>query len=257
MRRRLLAVLSLAALLAVAGCAGLTSESGQEEPTAEQLQDRAIEQMGSVESYSFRTNTTVDVDEVTAETDINGALNRSTRTAELNTTTRINSSRGTNEQVLEIYIDNQTMYVSPAGQDRWQSVSVSEIAAYGGTNPWENDQVELQRMLLEDAEVEAVGNETVDGRSTTVIETRPTNESLDAFLEARSPQGSGFGGAEIESAELTQWITDDGYVVRTEVRMVLTVQGRTANVTARTEFDDLEGSVAVEVPDEVRGGEQA
>lgn len=241
----------------VAGCAGLAPESGNDDPGAEELQDRALERMGSVESYSMNTTTAVDIEEATVETRLDGVINQSARKAEFDATTRVNSSRGSNEQSLDMYIDDETMYVSAEGQDRWQSLDVDEISAYGGTNPWENDRIERQRALLEDAEVRATGNATVRGRSTTVIESEPTNESIDEFVDEAFPQQAGFGDADIESVELTQWVTDEGYVLRTEVRMTVTAQGQTANVTVRTEFDDFDEPTDIQIPDEARGGQQA
>ena len=256
-RTRLIATLSLVALLSVAGCAGLAPESGDGEPTAEELQDRALERMGDVETYSVETNTTVEVDEATVRTQLDGVVNERTRRAEFETTTRIESSQGTDERVVEMYVDNRTVYVSPEGEDRWQTIDVDDLAAYGGTNPWEADQVERQRILLEDADVEAVGNETVRGRSTTVIEADPTDESLDEFVEATLPQRAGFGGAEIRSAELTQWVTDDGYVLRTEAEMVVVAGGETSNVTVRADFDEFDEPTDIEIPDEATDGQRA
>ena len=256
-RTRLVATLSLIALLSVAGCAGLAPENGNGEPTAEELRDRALERMGDVETYSIETNTTVEIDEATVRTQLDGVVNETARRAEFETTTRIESSRGTDERAVEMYVNNRTVYVSPEGEDRWQIIDVDDLAAYGGTNPWEADQVERQRILLEDADVEAVGNETVRGRSTTVIEAEPTDESLDEFVEATLPQRAGFGGAEIRSAELTQWVTDDGYVLRTEAEMVVVAGGETSNVTVRADFDEFDEPTDIEIPDEATDGQRA
>ena len=81
MRTRLVAALSLVVLLSVAGCAGLAPESGDGEPTAEELQDRALERMGDVETYTIETNTTVEVGEATIRTQLDGVVNERTKRA--------------------------------------------------------------------------------------------------------------------------------------------------------------------------------
>ena len=251
MRTRPLAALSLVVLLMSAGCAGLGP--GDAEPTAEELQDRALERMASVDSYRFNATTTAETVEATFRSEVDGAVNRTTRRAVFGATTRVDAGEATNEQVLDMYVDDRTVYVSLAGQNRWRSIDAGELpatATFGGADPsWENDRVERQRALLENASVEAVGDETVDGRQTTVIETTPANGSTATALESTSTGGPLPAGAAIESVELTQWVTDEGYVLRSETRAVVTVQGQTVNVTTRTEFDDLGEPVRPERPE--------
>lgn len=250
------ALVVLVALVALAGCAGLAPGGDRAGPSAEELQDRALERMGEVESYSLDSTTTVLVEDTTLETAVTGVVNRTARRAELNTTTRLNGSLGSSEQVLEIYIDGETMYASRDGRDRWQALDVDRIADYGGTHPWEDDQVRLQRSLLADAEVRANGSETVRGRSTTVVEIEPTDESVDEYLAARSPQGTGLDGADVENVTLTQWVTDEGYVLRTEASMTVIVQGQRADVTVHTALEDFDEPTDIEIPEAALGAEQ-
>lgn len=253
-RKRLLAALSVALLLAVAGCTGISGDDGTTgADDAETLQNRTVERLANVDTYTFEGTTTSTTGNTTVEIQMDGAFDTPARRARMNMTLASDGPYGTNEETLQMYVINDTVYVSPAGHDGWQATDASQMPGLGG-DPIENHGLELQRVLLEDAEVRIVGNETVDGRSTTVLEVEPTDEALETYLQR-------LGGASrdrtIENATLTQWVTDDGYVVRSEAEMTVTTSGQTANVTTTATFGDFNESVAIEPPEDVRDGEQA
>lgn len=254
-QRRLLAALSVALLLAVAGCAGISGDDGTTgADDAETLQNRTVERLENVETYTFEGTTVSKTGNTTVETEMDGAFDTPARRARMNMTLSSDGPYGSNEETIRMYIVNDTVYVSPAGHDQWQAVDASQMPGLGSSDPIEDHGLELQRVLLKDAEVRIVGNETVDGRSTTVLEVKPTDEALETYLERI---GGGARDRTIENATLTQWVTDDGYVVRSEANMTVVVNGQTANVTTTARFDNFNESVDIDPPEDVREGEQA
>lgn len=253
-RRRLLAALSVALLLAVAGCAGISDDGTSGADDAETLQNRTVERLDDVETYTFEGTTTSTASDTTVEIEMDGAFDVPAERARMNTTVSSDGPYGPTEETIEMYVINDTVFVSPAGQEGWQTTDASQMPGLGSSDPIENHGLELQRVLLADAEVRIVGNETVDGRSTTVLEVEPTDEALETYLQR-------LGGASrdrtIQNATLTQWVTDDGYVVRSEAEMTVTVGDQTANVTSTARFDDFDESVDIDPPEDVRDGEQA
>lgn len=254
-RRRLLAALSVALLLAVAGCAGISgddSTTGADD--AETLQNRTLERLENVETYTFEGTTTSTAGNTTVETQTEGAFDTSARRARMDISISADGPYGSNNETIEMNVLNDTVYVSPAGHDGWRAVDASEMPGLGSSDPIEDHGLELQRVLLDGAEVRIVGNETVDGRSTVLLEVEPTDEALETYLQRI---GGGSRDRTIENATLTQWVTDDGYVVRSEAEMTLSVGRQTANVTTTAEFDDFNESVDIEPPEDVHEGEQA
>lgn len=250
MSRWSFALVSVLLFVALAGCGGLAADDAAEADRAETLQSETVERMEDVETYSFEGETTSVAGETRFEVDVEGTFDLPAQRARMNTTTRSEGPRGSAEQSVETYIINDTVYVSPAGEDRWQTVDAGELPGVA-EDPWSEHGLEVQRQLLAEANVSVAGNETIDGRETTVLAVEPGEEALDEYLQ--SVVGEGLGDPEIEDVELTHWVTDDGHLLRVEAEMNVSVGGETAEVTTTARYDDFDDDVDIEVPEGARG----
>ena len=237
MRRRALAAVCVALLVALAGCGALGGSDGQpttQSAEAEQsVHERVAAATEDVSTYAidFRMNLTANGE--TLQLTQEGVYNRTSERARLNM-----SVYGT---PATSYFDGETAYVNAGGQ--WQVQDLSGSGLWG-----ENGTLARQRTLLEMGNVSIVGNETVDGVETTVYAVDADPEAFESLL---SQQVGTTGQAGIQNASYRLYVADDTDLPRkAELSMTVTTQGQSSRANVTIQFSDYGEPVHVTIPED-------
>lgn len=230
---RLVPVIAVAVLVVTAGCAGL-GDGGV--ASAEEVRQRAVSSMADVDTYRMRMNMTVRSggEEITMTT--NGTFDREAEKARVTTTFR--------GQQVETYIDGTTMYVD--GMMGWHRQDVSD------RQPWnESTALERQRAIMENANITELGEDTLNGTPVYVVRVQPDPERLKQVVSRQGNQQ--VDGVSIENVTYTQYVhRDTGRLVRVDMEMTMTANGRSVDVTATMTFTDYDEPVNVTIPEEAK-----
>lgn len=242
MRRRALAAVCVAVLVATAGCSTLGGggDDGQPAVTTTQPADSGgpsvHERVGdatrdvATHGVDFRMNLTANGE--TLQLTQAGVYNRTSERARLNV-----SVYGT---PATSYFDGETAYVNAGGQ--WQVQDRSGSGIWG-----ENGTLARQRALLDAGNVSVAGNETVDGVETTVyaVDTDP------AAFESLLGQQPSTGASEVavQNASYRLYVADDTDLPRrAELSTTVTAQGQSSQANVTILFSDYGDPVDVSIP---------
>ena len=237
MQRRTLAVLSVAALLVTAGCAGLTGNGGGASD-AEQVKQDATNAMQDVDTYRMSMEMDISSNGRTISMTQDGAFDHEAKQA------RLNASIFGMQTVT--YLDGTTMYVKSNG--RWRSRNMSD------QNPWESGNgITQQQQILESGDVSVVGTETVDGVETTVLSVDPDEGKLKELIAQQQSQS--FEGITIDNATYRLYVANESDLPRKmEMTMEMSIDGQTADANMTAHFSEFGEPVNVTVPEEATAG---
>ena len=236
MRRRALAAVCVAVLVALAGCGALGSSGGQ--PTTTQadesgpsVHERVADATADVTTYrvDFQMNLTTNGE--TLRLTQAGVYNRTSERARLNA-----SVYGTPATT---YFDGETAYVNAAGQ--WQVQDLSGSGLWG-----ENGTLARQRALLETGTVSVVANATVDGVQTTVyaVDAEPS-----AFQSLLGQQTGATSQVAVQNASYRLYVADDTDLPRkAELSTTVTAQGQSSRANVTIRFSEYGEPVEVTIP---------
>jgi hypothetical protein len=250
MRKILAMSLVLVTLLAFSACGGDGS------PTAQEIADRAIQAQDDIRTYEFEMDMTIDMAgeaegeafEATIGMDYSGALDTDNKEMRLMATaTAVLPGEDETETALEAYLIDGTGYsrqTSPGTESVWEK---EELSGTDWDETWEGiiEMMSLakpQLELLEEAEAEVIGSETVEGVDCYVLRLTP---DMDRLWDTLMQQATlGFGGnlglpdfsQEIfdESSynlSVEQWVAKDTYfLMKVEIDMSIALDAETMGV---------------------------
>ena len=233
MQRRTLAVLSVAALLVTAGCAGLTGNGGGASD-AEQVKQDATSAMQDVDTYRMSMQMELSSNGQTISMSQDGVFDHEAKKA------RLNASVFGMQTVT--YMDGSTMYVKSNG--RWQTRNMSD------QNPWESGNgITQQQNILESGDVSIAGTETVDGVETTVLSVDPDESKLKELIAQQQSQS--FEGITIDNATYKLYVANDSDLPqKMEMTMEMSIDGQTAEANMTAHFSEYGEPVNITVPEE-------
>jgi len=232
MQRRTLAVLSVAALLVTAGCAGLGGGGGGA-GDAEQVKEDATAAMQDVDTYRMSMEMNISANGRSITMTQGGVFDHEAERARLNV-----SAFGMQTVT---YLDGTTMYMKSNG--RWQTRDMSD------QDPWESGNgITQQQNILESGEVTVEGTETVDDVETTVLSVDPDEEQLKELIAQQQSQS--FEGITIENATYTLYVAKESDLPRKmEMTMEMSMEGQTAEANMTAYFSEYGEPVNITIPE--------
>jgi len=233
MQRRTLAVLSVAALLVTAGCAGLGGGGGGA-GDAEQVKEDATAAMQDVDTYRMSMEMNISANGQSITMTQGGVFDHEAERARLNV-----SAFGMQTVT---YLDGTTMYMKSNG--RWQTRDMSD------QDPWESGNgITQQQNILESGEVTVEGTETVDDVETTVLSVDPDEEQLKELIAQQQSQS--FEGITIENATYTLYVAKESDLPqKMEMTMEMSMEGQTAEANMTAYFSEYGEPVNITIPEE-------
>jgi hypothetical protein len=252
MGRKILAMsMVLVMLLAFSACGGETL------PTAEQIIDGAIQAQDDMRTYEFEMDMTMDMAgeaegeafEATIGMDYSGALDTDNKEMRMTVTaSAVATGEEEAETALEAYIVDGTGYsktIAPGTEPEWEADEFSEEE---WEETWEGIVEVLslaapQLELLEAAEAEVIGSETVKGVDCYVLRLTPNIKQLwDTIMQqATMGFGGGLGLPEFTeeifneasySLSVEQWVAKDTYfLMKVEIDTTIELTAEAMQVT--------------------------
>ena len=252
MGRKILAMsMVLVMLLAFSACGGETL------PTAEQIIDGAIQAQDDIRTYEFEMGMTMDMAgeaegeafEATIGMDYSGALDTDNKEMRMTVTaSAVATGEEEAETALEAYIVDGTGYsktIAPGTEPEWEADEFSEEE---WEETWEGIVEVLslaapQLELLEAAEAEVIGSETVKGVDCYVLRLTPNIKQLwDTIMQqATMGFGGGLGLPEFTeeifneasySLSVEQWVAKDTYfLMKVEIDTTIELTAEAMQVT--------------------------
>lgn len=234
------ALLGLVLALLVAGCTdagGVYAMSDREQ----QLKQETIGSLESVDNYRVAGDLSVSGDGRSIQGDIRGVIDRSERRARV----EVDVSGATSLESTT-YIVNDTAHVHT--RNTWRTVDISD------RNLWErNERLERQQEILEGAQFEVVGNDTVDGHPVRVVEIHVAKDKLDDLVSLAGAGDS--SDVTITEATYTSYIdTETNRLRRVSVDMTMELDGERLDAAVTQTFSDFEENVTIEIPEQARDG---
>jgi hypothetical protein len=252
MGRKILAMsMVLVMLLAFSACGGETL------PTAEQIIDGAIQAQDDIRTYEFEMDMTMDMAgeaegeafEATIGMDYSGALDTDNKEMRMTVTaSAVATGEEEAETALEAYLVDGTGYsktIAPGTEPEWE---VDEFSEEEWEETWEGIVEVLslaapQLELLEAAEAEVIGSETVKGVDCYVLRLTPNIKQLwDTIMQqATMGFGGGLGLPEFTeeifneasySLSVEQWVAKDTYfLMKVEIDTTIELTAEAMQVT--------------------------
>jgi hypothetical protein len=252
MGRKILAMsMVLVMLLAFSACGGETL------PTAEQIIDGAIQAQDDMRTYEFEMDMTMDMAgeaegeafEATIGMDYSGALDTDNKKMRMTVTaSAVATGEEEAETALEAYLVDGTGYsktIAPGTEPEWEADEFSEEE---WEETWEGIVEVLslaapQLELLEAAEAEVIGSETVKGVDCYVLRLTPNIKQLwDTIMQqATMGFGGGLGLPEFTeeifneasySLSVEQWVAKDTYfLMKVEIDTTIELTAEAMQVT--------------------------
>jgi len=252
MGRKILAMsMVLVMVLAFSACGGETL------PTAEQIIDGAIQAQDDIRTYEFEMGMTMDMAgeaegeafEATIGMDYSGALDTDNKEMRMTVTaSAVATGEEEAETALEAYIVDGTGYsktIAPGTEPEWEADEFSEEE---WEETWEGIVEVLslaapQLELLEAAEAEVIGSETVKGVDCYVLRLTPNIKQLwDTIMQqATMGFGGGLGLPEFTeeifneasySLSVEQWVAKDTYfLMKVEIDITIELTAEAMQVT--------------------------
>lgn len=240
-------VMLVVVLTVMSGCLGVGGSGDSDGTTkAKKIQEEAIQNMGAINTYSFEITADAVTDEGEVHMNATGVTNRPDRRMRLEYSFHLEVEDSPPRDVeATSYVINDTMYVELQGN--WRSRNISE------RNIWSNDRLNRQKRILENAEVELQGNETINGVETYVIKVEPDRQQLINVLENQPGQlpGSSVDPNDIESVTYRFYITHDTKLPkRVELDMTIESRGITVDETVVITVDDYNTETDIQLPEE-------
>ena len=238
--RALLITVTLAALVAIAGCVDGGSSAPSSAPAPDALQEDATAAMQDVETARFTMDMNVDTSQGSVAMEASGVMDIPAKKMRMDLSMDLD---GRSVEAVQ-YIVDQTAYQRVQG--RWQTRDVGEQDLWSQGN-----QIALQQQMLEDATVEITGSDTVDGHDVWVVSIQPSDEAIQQLLGGT---GAGVGeNVEVEDLSFKQYVDVDSYHVRKlDLQMDSTMQGQDATVGMTMTFKEFDEPVDIQVPAEAR-----
>lgn len=235
--RTLLAVVALAVLVAMAGCADGDSTGPADEPPVEEIQAEAAAVAGNLSSAAFSMTMNVDSPQGSLTMQSDGVVDVDTKRMRMNITVE---SGGRTSEITQ-YIVDETAYQEANGQ--WQSVDVSGMGIWA-----EGNQLNVQGEMLENSTANVTGTAEVGGQETWVVSIQPSDEGIQQFLA-----GTATGvteNLELENVTVTQYVDTETYHVRQiEMSIETTSQGETATIEMTQTFSRFDEAFDITVPE--------
>ncbi|MGB9986782.1 DUF6612 family protein [Salarchaeum japonicum] len=244
MHRRTVALVLLAGLVALSGCAGLTDSSPTDttsnvDADADAVQADTLDAMTTVTSYEFSADLQQDLGNVQTDIDLTGVVNTTAeRMYQKSDATATRGDQSTSATT-KSYIANDTAYIHSQGV--WQTRPAPE-------RTWTNTPVDRQVQFLTGAEVTVLNKTTVDGVETYALSVQPDPERVAGYIENQSSVG---GDATVDSVSVTQYVAVDTHRIRkATLDMSATIQGQTIDQTLTITFSEYGTETDITVPDE-------
>lgn len=243
MHRRTAALVLLAGLVALSGCAGITDSSptttgSNVNVSADEVQADTLDAMASVTSYEFDAALTQDLGSIQTDITLTGVVNKTAERMYQQTDATATRGDQSNSATTETYIVNNTAYIHSQGV--WQTRPAPE-----GT--WTSTPTDRQVQFLTDADVTVLNKSTVDGVETYVLSVQPNPASVASYAENQS---SVSGDVSVEAVSVTQYVAVDTHCIqKATLDMTLTLDGQTLEQTLTITFSEYGTDPDITVPD--------
>lgn len=231
---RPLAAIAVAALLVLSGCAAPASDTSTQ---AKEIREQSTASMQNVSTYSFTVDMTVNAD---AGGSIaltgNGVVDRDAERMRMDATLE--------GMEMTSYLVGDTQYTRAFGE--WETQDVS------GQSPWDTgNRLSTQREIMNEADIEIAGNDTVDGEPVYVLSLEPTEQQVLAAMEQQSTGGTvASQDVDIEDMTYRQYVSREDYRIRrVEMDMTMTINGEHAEADMTMTVDDYGEDVSITLPD--------
>ncbi|MEE6210951.1 DUF6612 family protein [Salarchaeum sp. III] len=244
MHRRTVALVLLAGLVALSGCAGITDSSpttttADVNASADAVQADTLDAMASVTSYEFDADLTQDLGSIQTDIALTGVVNKTAERMYQRTDATATRGDQSNSATTETYIVNNTAHIHSQGV--WQTRPAPE-----GT--WTSTPTDRQVQFLTDADITVLNKSTVDGVETYALSVQPDPESVTSYAENQS---SVSGDVSVESVSVTQYVAVDTHrIQKATLDMTLTLDGQTLEQTLTITFSEYGTDTDITVPDE-------
>ncbi|WP_135533784.1 hypothetical protein [Halostella pelagica] len=265
LRKRVALVALLALLVTGAGCIGQgasdsvadTTTPAEEYDNATAVQQAAAEAMADVDTYTFSMEMTMEADNITMASQSNGSADVEQQRLRQNQSVVMTSAQGQNITLnSSSYLIGDTMYISTEGQS-WETRNLSEMAGpMDADTMWnQSSQVRQQQQLLNASDV-SFGDEkttTIDGQEVYVIVLDIDGEALMNAtmqeMDSQMQQQMSRSGIQYDNISATQYVaTDSMRIVKTEMTVDMTMDGRTMHQEMVMTFDNFNEDVTIEPP---------
>ncbi|GAA0651264.1 DUF6612 family protein [Salarchaeum japonicum] len=244
MHRRTVALVLLAGLVALSGCAGLTDSSptttaSNVNASADDVQADTLDAMANVTAYEFDADIDQDLGNIQTTLRLTGVVNKTAERMYQRTDATATRGDQSNSATTETYVVGDTAYVHSQGV--WQTQPTPEGA-------WTSTPTDRQVAFLTDAEVTVLNTTTVDGVETYALSVQPDPESVTSYAENRN---SIDGDVSVESVSVTQYVAVDTHrIQKATLDMTLTIDGQTLEQTLTITFSDYGTETDITVPDD-------
>lgn len=244
--RRVTAALVALLLVTTAGCGALGGDGGgdgEQSEYANRLQNESASAMLAVETYDIGMEMEMAGEDQSVAVSMNGTYNQTARLAV--------AQMRTQGVVVDMYIDDTTVFVKPERADEWDARDMS------GQDPWNGSgQLAAQRDVLQSGSVTFVENTTLDGEPVAVVRAQPSAEQ---FKELMQQQASGdVSSVSVSDITFEQYIHRETYRPRKVVmNATMSQQGQSYDVHIVYTFDDFDESTDITVPDAARNATAA
>jgi hypothetical protein len=231
MKKSLVAVLAAIVIVVIAVVAVAVYSPGVKEVTAEEIKEGMIEATGDIETYQFDmdmkmdmtiTNETGEVEKMTMTLAGDGAadiVNRKVKTTMTGNLEVLEGEEMPGPMETQTYVINDTIYTItsiPGIPANWTKMAMPE-------EYWEmQNQVELQREMMNVSEVEILGDEKVDGTDCYVLKITPDMEKYwETMMKQPGMEMTNVSDIEsIKEMSIKSWIAKSTYFpMKTEMQM--------------------------------------
>ena len=248
--RRLLLTAALALVVLMAGCASLVGDDNPDADNidADELEEKALEAMEDVETFSMESHHSLDVMGSTSETSAEGVMDLENQQAQI---TLSIDEMGVDEEI-EQYIIDETVYMGMSGE--WVKLEIPE------DDIWKESETAQQEETLEMGDLEIRDTTTFDGHDVYVVDVELDESDLESIIEGPdagmdSSFEDGFGGDsamddfELSEVTVTQYIDVDTHHIR-YVAMNFEMETPTgpAGMDLEMTFSEFNEDVSIELP---------
>lgn len=242
-KKRLSLTVAIALMVLMAGCAGLV---GGEDIEEDELEQKTLEAMEDVDTFSMTYNQSVEVMGTTSQMSAEGVIDREAQRAQMTTTM--------DGIPIEQYVIDDTLYQETGGE--WVKVKLPEEIL------WEEHETAQQQKALEMGDLDIRETTTFDGNEVYVVDIELDEDELaDVVNDSDAGMDGGFEGefrmdafmddVEFNDVRVTQYIDTDTYHVR-YVNMSFEMETSMGPVTIELDMtlSDFNEDVDIELPPE-------
>lgn len=235
--KKTVALLAILVLVTTTGCLGFDFGPFSD-PEAEDVRNDTVTAVGNLETYTFETDTFVEMSMPAEEGNTDGAeitmtfggegeVDVESRTMRIDSVSNIEMTAQTRESDSEIYLADGSMYVNDG--EGWVRDELKDFEATWRAH--DTARIAVNNMRDGDVEFGEQETETVEGDEAYVVEVENQSEEyaesvlerLRLYLAGETDERLNVSEVEIENSSATVWVdTDTMYPIRSESDILFT-----------------------------------